>query len=109
MSSKMRFLTDTQAGGRFFPRGAEVQVIQAGSSALIEPDPDAFTTLCAVPLRNLVALRRYRVVLENEEVGLVGEREMFGIDEDDVRACLATQAPQCMILLVEVWGGDGDQ
>lgn len=104
MSSKMRFLVDTQAEGRFFPRGAEVQVIQVGSSGLITPDSAAFTTLCAVPLRNLVALQRFRVVLENDEVGLICEREIFGIDENDVQEHLAKQAPQCVMLLIEAGG-----
>ncbi|MGJ7494388.1 phospholipase D-like domain-containing protein [Variovorax sp. RT4R15] len=47
----MQLLQDTQAEGRLFPRGAQVQIVKAGTRALLRPDPRAHTTLCAVVLK----------------------------------------------------------
>lgn len=53
MQSMMQVLKNTQVEGRFFPRGSRVRAIEAGDSCLVLPDPDAHTTLCAVPTKSL--------------------------------------------------------
>lgn len=98
MQSMMQVLWDTQSEGRFFPRGSRVQVIEAGDSSLVPPDPDAHTTLCAVPTKNLARLTLFRVVLVNHRVGLMDEQERWGLDADDVRSSIARSAPDCEIL-----------
>lgn len=98
MQSMMQFLRDTQVEGRFFPRGSRVQVIKAGDSCLLPPDPDAHTTLCTVPTKNLAQLTLFRVVLVNRRVGLIDEQERWGLDTDDVRSSIAQSAPDCEIL-----------
>ena len=52
-----------------------MQVVNAGTSALVLPDPGAHTTLCAVPMKNLAPMRRFRVLLVNHQVGLMDEHE----------------------------------
>ncbi|QET31270.1 hypothetical protein L0Z11_04575 [Burkholderia multivorans] len=98
MQSMMQVLSDIQVEGRFFPRGSRVQVIEAGDSSLVLPDPDAHTTLCAVPTKNLARLTLFRVVLVNHRVGLMDEQERWGLDADDVRSSIARSAPDCEIL-----------
>lgn len=97
----MRFVEDTQVGGRFFPKGAEVQVIQAGDDVLLPPDTGAHTTLCAVPARNLVRLRAFRVLLQNRVVGLADTQIRRARDEAEVRAIAARRAPDCEVLDIE--------
>lgn len=97
MQSMMQVLRDTQVEGRFFPRGCRVQVIQAGDSCLVLPDPDAHTTLCTVPTKNLARLTLFRVVLVNHQVGLIDEQERWGLDADDIRSSIAQCAPDCEI------------
>jgi hypothetical protein len=75
-----------------------VRVIEADDICLVLPDPDAHTTLCAVPTRNLARLTLFRVVLLNHQVGLIDEQERWGLDADDVRASIAQSAPDCEIL-----------
>ena len=101
MPSMMQFLEDTQVEGRFFPRGAQVQVIDAGSTALVLPDSDAHTTLCAVPLKNLVRLKRFRVLLANYQVGLMDDQERWGLNADDIKSTLARCAPDCEIVTLD--------
>ena len=91
----MQFLEDTQVEGRFFPRGAQVQVIDAGGTALVLPDPGTHTTLCAVPAKNLARLRRFHVLLANYQVGLMDDQARWGLDADDVKLTLARCAPDC--------------
>ncbi|RUF23371.1 hypothetical protein IPC1132_25470 [Pseudomonas aeruginosa] len=98
MQSMMQILRDTQVEGRFFPRGARVRVIDAGDRCLVLPDPEAHTTLCAVPTKNLARLKLFRVVLVNHQVGLVDEQTRWGLDADDVRSSIARGAPDCEIL-----------
>jgi hypothetical protein len=108
MRSMMRFLGDTQVEGRFFPKGALVQALPAGDMALVLPDPVAHTTLCAVPVRSLVPLQRFRIVLVNHRVGLMDEQFRWAIDADDVRAAIDHTAPDCEIVavhLAEMWTG----
>jgi len=69
MQRRMRFVEDTQVDWRFFPKGAEVQSIHAGSHALVLPDTQAHTTICAIPLGSLVALKPFRMLLANRIVG----------------------------------------
>lgn len=97
----MQFLEDTQVEGRFFPRGAQVQMINAGDTALVLPDSSAHTTLCAVPAKNMVRLRRFRVVLANYQVGLTDDQERWGLDADDVKSVLARFAPNCEIVTLD--------
>lgn len=94
----MRFVEDTQADGRFFPNGAEVEVIDAGAHALVLPDIRTHTTLCAVPIKRLVALKSFRVALVNRQVGLADTQIRLGVDEADVRAAIERRAPQCEVL-----------
>lgn len=98
MKSMMQVVRDTQVAGRFFPRGAHVRVIHAGDTCLVLPDPDAHTTLCAVPTKNLARLTLFRVVLVNHEVGLVDVQKRWGLDAHDVRSTIAQCAPDCEIL-----------
>lgn len=98
MQSLMRFLKDTQVEGRFFPRGSEVQTIAAGDLALVLPDSRAHTTLCAVPARNLVRLKRFRVVLVNRRVGLMAEQIRWAIDAEEIQSSIDTEAPDCGIV-----------
>lgn len=99
----MEVRKDTQVAGRFFPCGSRLQVIEAGDICLVQPDPAAHTTPCAVPAKNLTRLTRFRVVLVNNRVGLMDEQERWGLDADDVRSSIARSAPDCQILeLVEV-------
>jgi hypothetical protein len=98
MQSMMQVLRDTQVEGRFFPRGSRVRVIDAGDSCLVLPDPDAYTTLCAVPAKNLARLTLFRVVLINHRVGLIDEQECWGLDADDIFSSIARCAPDCEIL-----------
>lgn len=98
MQSMMRVLRDTQVHGRFFPKGARVSVIHVGDRCLVLPDPDAHTTLCAVPLANLAPLMRFRAVLINPVVGLIDVQECWGLDADDVRIGLLERAPDCEII-----------
>jgi hypothetical protein len=98
MRSVMRFLTDTQVDGRFFPLGAEVQTIAAGDLALVLPDPRAHTTLCAVPARNLARLRQFRVVLVNRRVGLLAEQLRWAIDAEEIKSSIDDNAPDCEIV-----------
>ncbi|MBV5294367.1 MAG: hypothetical protein JZU58_18660 [Curvibacter lanceolatus] len=103
MQSMMRVVKDTQVDGRFFPRGAHVLVIHAGDSCLVLPDPDAHTTLCAVPRANLAPLLRFRVVQINHRVGLVDVQERWGLNADEVRYSFASSAPDCeMVELYQV-------
>ena len=94
----MRFVEDTQADGRFFPKGAELEVVDAGAHALVLPDTEAHTTLCAVSMKSLVAVKPFRVVLLNRVVGLADTQIRFGTDEADVRAIIALRAPDCDVL-----------
>ena len=98
MESMMQFLRDTQVEGRLFPQGARVRVINAGDSCLVLPDPEAHTTLCAVPTKNLARLTLFRVVLVNHQVGLFDEQERWGLDATDIRSSIARSAPDCEIL-----------
>lgn len=98
MQSMMRVVKDTQVDGRFFPRGAHVRVIHAGDSCLVLPDPDAHTTLCAVPRANLVPLMCFRVVQINHRVGLVDVQERWGLDADEVHDSVTRSAPDCEIV-----------
>lgn len=98
----MRFLGDTQVEGRFFPKGALVQALPAGDMALVLPDPGAHTTLCAVPVRNLVPLQRFRIVLVNHRVGLLAEQFRWAIDADDAKATIDRTAPDCEILELDL-------
>jgi len=98
MQSMMQVLKNTQVEGRFFPRGSRVRAIEAGDSCLVLPDPDAHTTLCAVPTKNLARLTLFRVVLVNHRVGLMDEQERWGLDTNDVRSRIARSAPDCEIL-----------
>lgn len=101
MRSVMRFLTDTQVDGRFFPRGAEVQTIAAGDLALVLPDPRAHTTLCAVPVRNLAPLTHFRVVLVNCRYGLLAEQFHWAVDADEIRASVDQSTPDCGIVALD--------
>lgn len=101
MLSWMRFVEDTQVAGRFFPKGAEVRVIQAGGDVLLPPDTSAHTTLCALPMRNLVRLQVFRVSLQNRLVGLEDSQIRRATDEAEVRALLARRAPDCEIVSIE--------
>jgi hypothetical protein len=60
---------------QFFPRGCRVRAIQAGDSCLVLSDPDAHSTLCAVPTKNLARLTLFRVVLVNHHVRLLKEQQ----------------------------------
>ncbi len=101
MQCWMRFVEDTQVPGRFFPKGAEVKMIHAGDDALLPPDTVAHTTLYAVPMRNLVRLRVFRVLLQNRVAGLEDTQIRRATDEADVRAIVARRAPDCEVLGVE--------
>lgn len=104
----MQFLRDTQVDGRFFPRGAQVQTLAAGDMALVLPDPGTHTTLCAVPARNLAPLKRFRIVLVNQRIGLMDEQFRWAVDADDAKAAIDHTAPDCQIVeldLVETWAG----
>lgn len=103
----MQFVQDTQAQGRFFPRGARVQAIAAGSTSLVLPDPEAHTTLCAVPARNLVRLQLFRVLLVNRCVGLADAQLRWGLDADEVLSTLAQGAPDCEVIGLERVMGAG--
>nr|WP_297383378.1 hypothetical protein [uncultured Roseateles sp.] len=94
----MQFLEDTQVAGRFFPRGAQVTVMEAGDNALLLPDPVAHTTLCTVPAKNLARLKRFRVVLANYQVGLMDVQERWGLDADDIVSTIARSAPDCTVV-----------
>ena len=98
MQLMMQVLRGTQVEGRFFPQGSRVRVIDAGDSCLVLPDPDAHTTLCTVPAKNLARLTLFRVVLVNHQVGLMDEQERWGLDVDDVRSSIARYAPDCEVL-----------
>lgn len=98
MHLMMQVLEDTQLEGRLFPRGCRVQVIQAGDSCLLLPDPDAHTTLCAVPTKNLAQLTLFRVMRVKHQVGLIKQQERWGLSADDVRSSIAQCAPECEIL-----------
>lgn len=102
MRSMMRFLCDTQVEGRFFPKWAQVQALPAGDMALVLPDPVAHTTLCAVPIRNLVPLQRFRIVLVNRRVGLMDEQFRWAIDAGDARAAIDHTAPDCEIVELDL-------
>ncbi|MFT7776514.1 hypothetical protein [Roseateles sp.] len=102
----MRFVEDTQVEGRFFPRGAEVEVIAAGAIAIVPPDPAAHATMCAVSMKRLVALKAFRVLLLNREAGLAGALVRLGIDEADVRASIERRSPACEVLEVSEVSGD---
>lgn len=105
MRSVMRFLTDTQVDGRFFPRGAEVQAIAAGDLALVLPDLRAHTALCAVPARNLTPLTQFRVLLVNRRYGLMAEQFRWAVDADEIRAFVDKNTPDCGIVELDpfVW------
>lgn len=103
----MRFLLDTQVDGRFFPQGSQVQTLAAGDMALVLPDPDAHTTLCAVPAKNLAPLKRFRVVLVNDRIGLLDQQFRWALDVDDVKSIIDRSAPDCEIVELEQtddWG-----
>lgn len=108
MPSMMRFLRDTQVEGRFFPKGAQVEALPAGDMALVLPDPGAHTTLCAVPIRNLVPLQRFRIVLINRHVGLLDEQFRWAVDAGDLQSTIGDAAPDCEIVEMgraEAWTG----
>lgn len=98
MPSMMQVLRDTQVEGRFFPQGAHVKVVHVGDSCLVLPDPSSYTTLCAVPAKNLARLKLFRVVLVNHHVGLMDVQERWGLDADDIHLSIARSAPACEIL-----------
>lgn len=97
MQSMMQVLRDTYEG-RLFPQGYHVRVIDAGDRCLVLPDPDAHTTLCTVPTKNLARSTLFRIVLVNHQVGLIHEQERRGLDADDVRSSIAQCASDCEIL-----------
>lgn len=97
----MRFRRDCSCPGRFFAQGAVVQVVEAGDSALVLPEPGAHATLCRVPAAVLEPVRRFRVRLINRMAGLVSELERWAADEDSLRAELAQQTPDCTLLAVD--------
>jgi hypothetical protein len=97
----MRFFEDTQVDGRFFPKGAEVEVVPAGANALVLPDTDAYTTICAVPVKSLVPLKPFRVLLLNRLAGIGDAQIRLGTDEADVRSSIERRAPDCEVLEVE--------
>ena len=98
----MRFLKDTQVAGRFFSRGTEMPMIEAGGSFLVPPNPDFHTTLCVIPARNLVRLRLFSVVLINRQVGLRAVQQRWGTDEADIRSVIEKAAPDCVIVALEL-------
>jgi hypothetical protein len=98
----MRFLTDTQVEGRFFPRGAQVQALAAGDMALVLPDPGAYTTICAVPATSLAPLQRFRIVLVNRRVGLMAEQFRWAVDANDVKSAIGHTAPDCKIVALDL-------
>jgi len=99
----MRFLVDTQVAGRFFPRDAEVHVIEADeASFFVLPDPGSHTTLCTVPARNLARLRQFRIVLVNQCVGLMDEQIRWGLDAEEVMSSIAYYAPGCEIISLDL-------
>jgi hypothetical protein len=75
MQSMMQVLRGTHMKRQFFPRGCRVRAIQAGDSCLVLSDPDAHSTLCAVPTKNLARLTLFRVVLVNHHVRLLKEQQ----------------------------------
>lgn len=101
MQCWMRFVEDTQVAGRFFPKGAEVRVIQADGDVLLPPDTGAHTTLCALPMRNLVRLQVFRVLLQNRFVGLEDLQIRRATDEAELRAFLARRVPDCAVVSIE--------
>ncbi|AIJ46247.1 hypothetical protein O987_10610 [Comamonas testosteroni TK102] len=101
MHSMMQVLRDIQVEGRFFAKGSQLQVIEAGDSCLVLPDSDAHTTLCAVPRKNLGRLALFRLMLVNHRVGLMSEQKRWGLDANDVCSSIAESAPDCEILEIE--------
>jgi len=101
MHSMMQVLCDIQVEGRFFAKGSRLQVIEAGDSCLVLPDPDAHTTLCAVPRKNLGRLTLFRLMLVNHRVGLMSEQRRWGLDAEDVCSSIAESAPDCEILEID--------
>ena len=93
MQLMMQVVEDTQVEGRRFPRGCRVQLIQAGDSCLLLPDPDAYTTPCAVPAKNLARLTLFRVMLVKHQVGLIKQQERWGRSADDIRSSFAQCTP----------------
>lgn len=89
----MRLIDDTQVAGRFLPKGIEVRVLQAGDEVLLLPDTGAQTTLCALPMRNLVRLKVFRVLLQNRFVRLEDLQIRRAIDEAELTVLLAQRAP----------------
>ncbi len=104
MKAMHRFLRDTAVGGRFFPAGTQIEVIVVGDLALVPPAQNSHTTLCAVPSRDLVQVKRFRLLLANLEFGLLDEQERFGLDADDVIAQVTRSAPGCEILSLDEVG-----
>lgn len=98
MPIMMQFLEDTQVAGRYFPRGGQVSVVPVGSSGLILPNPEAHTSVCLVPIHKLAPLRRYRVRLINRLVGLLSEREVFGINVSEMIARIGRNSPDCEVV-----------
>lgn len=101
MHSMMQVLSDIQVEGRFFAKGSQLQVIEAGDSCLVLPDPDAHTTLCAVPRKSLGRLALFRLMLLNHRVGLMSEQRRWGLNADDVRSSIAESAPECEVLEID--------
>lgn len=97
----MQVLCDIQVDGRFFAKGSQLQVIEAGDSCLVLPDPDAHTTLCALPSKSLGSLALFRLMLLNHRVGLMSEQRRWGLNVDDVRSSIAESAPECEILEID--------
>ncbi len=66
--------------------------------ALVLSDPGTHTSLCAVPAKNLAPLKRFRVVLVNQRIGLMDEQFRWAIDVDDVTSTIDHSAPDCEIV-----------
>ncbi|MFR0716811.1 hypothetical protein ACLUS7_17320 [Enterobacterales bacterium BD_CKDN230030183-1A_HGKHYDSX7] len=94
---RMQFVRDTQAPGRFFPEGAQVEVQNKEGAYTLMPDSAAYTTECELPAENLVPLLKFDVVLFSNEVG-IHEQEVWGVDENTVRASILERAPDCTIV-----------
>ena len=101
MHSMMQVLSDIQVKGRFFAKGSRLQVVEAGDSCLVLPDPDTHTTLCAVPRKNLSRLTLFRLMLVNHRVGLMSEQKRWGLDANDVCLSAAESAPDCKIIEID--------
>jgi hypothetical protein len=97
MQSMMQLLRGTHVKGRFFPRGCRVRMIQTSGSCLVLSDPDAYTTPCAVPTKNLARLTLFRVGLVNHQVGLPDQQGRWGLDAEDIRWSIAQCPPDCEI------------